>query len=361
MTRQIKQKADLDTPALLLNAPVMEQNIAKMAAFARQAKVQLRPHCKTHKSPVIAAKQLAAGALGISCQKLGEAEVMAAAGLDNLLITNQIVGPHKIRRLVELVRQTEVIIAVDDARNVADLSAAAQEAGITIKALVEVDTGMHRCGVPPGEATLALAGTVCQSPGVEFAGLMGYEGQTIFINDATERRQKAAQALQLLVDTAELLRQNDIPVPIVSSTGTGTFDTGGGFPGITEIQVGSYATMDGRYRELGLPFECALTVLGTIISGPRDGMVIGDVGIKSMTVEFGLPHVIGVPGAAVAGLSEEHTKIKLNGPGHLQAGDRIELLPMHGCTTINLHDQFYVLRGDTVEDIWPIAARGRSQ
>jgi D-serine deaminase-like pyridoxal phosphate-dependent protein len=351
----------LDTPCLLLRADVLERNINQMAEFARDAGVALRPHCKTHKSPRIAAMQVEAGAIGITCQKLGEAEVMARAGIEGLLISNQIVGAVKIQRLIALAHLTSVIVAVDAIQNVAALSGAATASGVVLKTVIEVDTGMKRCGAAGGEPTLELARSIRQSPGLEFAGVMGYEGHAVMVIDPAERQQKARQALQVLVDTADLLRQHDIPVPIVSSSGTGTFDTGGGFPGITELQVGSYATMDGRYRAVGVPFECALTVLTTVMSGPRDGVVIADVVTKSITTEFGLPEVVGIPGAALLYLSEEHAKIKLDNTVSLQPGQTIELLPSHGCTTFNLHDQFYVLRGDAVEDVWPVAARGRSQ
>jgi D-serine deaminase-like pyridoxal phosphate-dependent protein len=255
--------------------------------------------------------QVAAGAIGVTCQKLGEAEVMAQAGIAGLLISNQIVGAVKIQRLIALARQTSVIVAVDAVQNVADLSDAATTAGVVLKILIEVDTGMKRCGVATGEPTLELARYICQSPGLELVGVMGFEGHVVMIMDPAERQQKARQALQVLVNAADLLRQHDIPVPIVSSSGTGTFDTGGRFAGITELQVGSYATMDGRYRAVGVPFECALTLLATVMSGPRDGVVIADVGIKSITTEFGLPEVVGIPGAELLYLSEEHAKIKL--------------------------------------------------
>lgn len=354
-------KTAIDTPALLLDVVAMDQNIAAMASFAREAGVNLRPHCKTHKSPDIAARQLAAGAIGITCQKLGEAEVMAEAGVQGLLIANQVVGQQKIDRLMALLSRSDVIVAIDALRNATDLSNAAQGAGLKLKVLIEVDSGMGRCGVRPGEPTLELARAVCKLPGLELAGLMGYEGHTVLVDDPVERREKATTALQILVDTVELLRSDGIPVPIVSSSGTGTYDIGGRFPGITEIQVGSYATMDGRYRQVGVPFTPALTVLTTVISAPREGVAITDAGVKSLTVEFGLPEVVGMPGAKVVYLSEEHTKLALSDGVQLQAGDKIELLPMHGCTTFNLHDQFYVLRDGIVEEIWPVAARGRSQ
>jgi D-serine deaminase-like pyridoxal phosphate-dependent protein len=332
-----------------------------MAAFARDAGVALRPHAKTHKSPRIARKQLDAGAIGITCQKLGEAEVMAEAGIEGLLIANQIVGPTKIGRLVELSRRAEVMVAVDDPRNVADLSAAFAAAGLTLPVLVEVDVGMHRCGLQPRQPVLDLAELIRRSPGLEFRGLMGYEGHAVLIDDREERRQKASAALQTLVETAGFLERSGLPVPIVSSTGTGTFDIGGDFPGVTEIQVGSYATMDGRYQRVGVPFEPALTLLAMVISAPQPGVAIIDAGVKSISTDFGLPLVVDLPGAQVTRLSEEHGSIALQNGTDCQPGDKLRLLPMHGCTTINLHDRFYAVRGGAVEDIWPVAARGKSQ
>jgi D-serine deaminase-like pyridoxal phosphate-dependent protein len=361
MSNERVRDVDLDTPALLLDAALLERNIARMAAFARQAGIHLRPHAKTHKSPQIAAMQIAAGAIGITCQKLGEAEVMADAGIDGILISNQIVGRHKIARLVNLARRTDVAVAVDDPRNVDDLSAAAVSAGVPLKVVVEVDVGMGRCGVQPGEPALQLAQLVRRSPGLAFVGLMGYEGHAVSIHDAEQRRQTASAALQLLVDTVELLQSRGLPVPVVSSTGTGTYDVGGRFPGITEIQVGSYATMDGAYREVGVPFDCALTILTTIISTPRDGVAIADAGMKSIATDHGLPKVLDIPDAEVVSLSEEHGRIALCGPTQPRPGDKIRLLPMHGCTTINLHDRFYVVRDGYLEAVWPVVARGRSQ
>jgi D-serine deaminase-like pyridoxal phosphate-dependent protein len=361
MSSYITRDVDLDTPALLLDLTLLEANIAKMASFAREAGVHLRPHAKTHKSPRIAALQLAAGAIGVTCQKLGEAEVMAEAGIEGILISNEIVGAQKIDRLMALARRADVMVAVDDARNADDLSRAAVAAGLTLQMLVEVDVGMMRCGVQPGEPALALADHVSDCPGLHFMGLMGYEGHTVSLRDLDQRRQGATASLRQLVDTAELLRQNGLPVPIVSSSGTGTFDIGGGFPGITEIQVGSYATMDADYREVGVPFDCALTVLATVISTPREGVAIIDAGIKTIAPDHGLPKVVGVAGSEVLALSEEHGWIILAGPDRLAPGDKVRLIPGHGCTTINLHDRYYVVRDGWVQDIWPVAARGRSQ
>lgn len=351
----------IDTPALLLDVKALTRNIARMASFAAQAGVSLRPHAKTHKSPIIAARQLQAGAIGITCQKLGEAEVMAEAGIRGLLIANQIVGEHKIGRLLDLARRTEIMVAVDDPANVAALSAAASQAGVTVGVVVEVDVGMHRCGVGPGEPTLRLARQVVEAPGLKLGGLMGYEGHAVMIEDAADRRQVAAEALRQLVDTAGLLRGQGMAVEIVSSTGTGTFDTGGTFPGVTEMQVGSYATMDGRYLQVGVPFEPALSILASVISTPQPGLAIIDAGIKSISTDFGLPQVIDPQGAEVKRLSEEHGFVALPPGTHLRPTDRVRLRPMHGCTTINLHDRYVVLRDGVVEAEWPVAARGRSR
>ena len=361
MASHVLRAIDLDTPALLLDLTPLEHNIAKMAAFARDAGVHLRPHSKTHKSPRIAAMQLQAGAIGITCQKLGEAEVMADAGIGGILVSNQIVGPLKIQRLVKLARRADVMVAVDDPRNVADLSAAAVAGGVTLKLLIEVNVGMMRCGVLPGEPALVLAELVRRSPGLEFKGLMGYEGHAVALRSADERQAAATPSLQSLVDTANLLRERGLPVEVVSSSGTGTYNIGGGFAGITELEVGSYATMDADYQAVGVPFECALTVLATVISTPQEGLAIFDAGMKSIAPDHGMPLVVDMPNAQVLVLSEEAGWLATTGPERPAPGDKVRLVPGHGCTTINLHDRYYVVRDGCVVDVWPVAARGRSQ
>jgi D-serine deaminase-like pyridoxal phosphate-dependent protein len=361
MASHVLRAIDVDTPALLLDLTSLEHNIAKMASFARKAGVHLRPHSKTHKSPRIASLQLEAGAIGVTCQKLGEAEVMADAGIGGILISNQIVGPQKIQRLIELSRRADVMVAVDDPRNVAALSAAAVAGSTILKVLVEVNVGMMRCGVPPGEPALALADIVHRSPGLEFKGLMGYEGHAVALRTAEERQAAATPSLQSLVDTANLLRARGLPVQVVSSSGTGTYDIGGGFPGITELEVGSYVTMDADYLAVGVPFECALTVLATVISTPQEGLAIFDAGMKSIAPDHGMPLALDLPNAQVMALSEEAGWLVTAGPEHPTLGDKVRLVPGHGCTTINLHDRYHVVRDGNVVDIWPVAARGRSQ
>jgi D-serine deaminase-like pyridoxal phosphate-dependent protein len=353
--------ADIDTPALCLDIEMVEANIKRMADYFRDSPVRLRPHTKTHKSPTLAHMQIAAGAIGITCAKLGEAEVMVAAGIHDILIANQIVGPTKIARLVNLAARSQVMVAVDDPANVMDLNAAALAKGVRLRTLVEVDIGMKRCGVAPSQPVLDLARRIVASPGLRFEGLMGYEGHTIFTEDVDERRKKTEASVMLLTDSAELLRREGIPVQIVSSGGTGTYFITGAYPGVTELQVGSYITMDGQYRALaGVDFECGLTLRATVVSTRGDDHAITDAGMKALTHDFGLPLVIDPPGWQLTNLAEEHGFLKrIDGP-RLGPGDKVTIVPNHGCTTINLHDYYYVVRRNVLEAVWPIAARGKT-
>ena len=326
------RRDQIDTPALLIDLDALERNIQRMADFFRDRPAHLRPHAKTHKTPQIARLQLAAGAPGVTCAKVGEAEVMVAGGITDILIANQIVGPTKIARLMSLCRQAKVTVAVDDPQNVAALSRAAQDFGTMLGILVEVNVGMNRCGVEPGEPALALARQVIAAPGLEFRGLMGYEGHCVAIPDRDRRESEARKAMTLLVDTARYLESYGLPVHEVSGGGTGTYDISGQFPGVTEIQAGSYVTMDASYRKLDLGFECALTMLTTVVSRPARDRAVCDAGLKAITTEFGLPVVKDLPGANLVRLSEE----------------------------INLNERFYGLRDGRVEVVWPIAARGRT-
>ena len=353
-------KPDLDTPALCLDIEAVEANIKRMADLFRDGPVRLRPHAKTHKSPILAQMQLAAGAIGITCAKLGEAEVLAAAGIKDILIANQITGAGKIARLVNLAGYTEVMVAVDDAANVAEFDTAAQAKGVRLRVLVELNIGMERCGVLPGEPALALAQRVAASPGLRLEGVMGYEGHTVFIQDPQERREKTEASVELLVDTANLLRRHGIPVKIVSSGSTGTHLITGRYPGVTEIQAGSYITMDSQYRdEVGIDFAYGLTVLASVTSVPAPDRAFIDAGLKTLTRDFGLPKVIDPPGWDLTRLSEEHGHLHRAGGAPLQPGDKVEIVPNHGCTTINLHDEYHVLRQGVLEAVWPIAARGK--
>ena len=355
-------KSDLPTPALIIDLANVEDNLSLMARFFEGKPAKLRPHFKTHKCPILAHKQIQAGAIGMTCAKLGEAEVLVDAGIGDILIANQIVDPVKISRIAELARQNRLMVAIDQTDNLRQISEAAIRAGSRVNVVVEVDVGLHRCGVQPGHAALDLARRGAQSGGIHFAGLLGYEGHAVLVTDVEQRARLAREAMQALVDTAELIRQAGLPVEIVSAGGTGTYDITGTFPGVTEVEAGSYLFMDTKYRRLGLPFRNALSLLATVISTPAPNRAIIDAGLKVLTTENGLPQVASLPGATLASLSEEHGRLELDPEkAALRVGDRVELIPSHVCTTVNLHDRYYVLQEGKLAAIWPITARGKSQ
>lgn len=357
-------KIELDTPALLIDLDKMESNIQTMADYFKTVNAALRPHLKTHKTPMLAHKQIAAGAIGITCAKLGEAESVIHAGIRDVLVANQILGRQKIARLVNLAKQSEIMVAVDNAQNVTDISEAAAAKGVTVRILIEVDTGMNRCGVEPGQPALELARHVLRSPNLQFEGLMGYEGHTVAKPNYAEREAAARQSVQLLVDTKHHLEKHGVAVSIMSGGGTGTFSITGSFPEMTEVQAGSYIFMDATYGNVegvGEHFACALTVLATVVSRPTPERVIVDTGMKVLAKEFGIPQPLGIEGLEMTGLSEEHGKMNANASVSLRPGDKLEILPTHCCTTVNLHDRYYGIRGGIVESVWDIAARGKAQ
>ena len=363
------QKTDLDTPALLIDLDKMEANIQTMADFFTTVNAMLRPHVKTHKTPIISHKQIAAGAIGVTCAKLGEAEAVIHAGVRDVLIANQVVGSHKIARLINLARHSEIMVAVDNPQNVRDISAAAAAKGVTVRMLVEVNIGMNRCGVESGKPALELAKQIRQSPNLKFEGLMGYEGHTVAKPDLKEREANVREAMQHLIDAKHHLEKHGVEVSIMSGGGTGTFNITGSIPEMTEVQAGSYVFMDATYRNVegvGDQFDCSLSVLATVVSRPAPDRVIVDTGLKVLAKEFGIPQPIGITGVEMTGLSEEHGTLKFVGQVSdtdvpLTPGDKIEILPTHCCTTVNLHDRYYGIRNGIVESVWDIAARGKSQ
>jgi D-serine deaminase-like pyridoxal phosphate-dependent protein len=343
---------------LLLDMGVAEENIRRMAAFFRGRDCGLRPHVKTHKLPLIARKQLEAGAVGVTCAKLGEARIFQEAGIGSILIANEVVGETKIRSLVRLMREGEVTVCVDSLDSARDLSEAAAEVGIAAPVLVEVNVGLDRCGVAPGESALELVRGIARLGNLRFRGVMGYEGG-LFLKDPEEKARRCREANRLLVDTAERIRRGGFEVEIVSAGGTNTFRLTGTCPGITDVQVGSYVTMDDFNREHGLDFGQAVTVLATVISRPEPGRAVIDAGMKSLSTDNGLP-VCAEEGVAITALNEEHGRLLLEGRD-VRVGDKIEVIPRHGCTTIPLFDRYFVLRDDRLESVAEIRARGASQ
>lgn len=346
-------KREIDTPALLLDLEVMEENIRSMARFFANRPQKLRPHFKTPKTSEVARRQLEAGAIGITASKLGEVEVLSRAGLGPILLANQIVGANKIERLFALPRKPEVIVAVESELNVRELEEGAKRAGRSADVIIEADTGMHRCGAATPEETVELARRIDRGP-LHYRGIMGYEGHAVLVPDKDQREKIAREALTELSRHVEALRSAGFAPEIVSAGGTGTYDIAGSWPEVTEVQAGSYVFMDGTYRfvrpDLGRP---ALSLLTTVISRRGDRAMI-DAGMKSLTNEFGPPAGKDLP-VKVARLSEEHGHLDAAGT-EIAAGMKIEILPTHNDTTINLHSEYYVVRGEEVIAVWPIEA-----
>jgi D-serine deaminase-like pyridoxal phosphate-dependent protein len=355
--------AHVDTPALLLDTDALHANIDHMARYFAGKPATLRPHFKSHKCTALARLQLQAGnAVGITCAKLGEAEVAADAGIRNILIANQIVGPLKISRLVALAKRADVMVAVDSVDNVTMISEMASATGARVGVLVEVDIGMHRCGVGSPDQALALSRVVAAAPGLRFEGLQGYEGHCIDLRDDAERMRQARAALETLVDARRFIERAGVRVNVVSGGGTGTYMLWAETDGVDEVQVGSYATMDWFYQDIRPEFKQAMSVLATVISRTNPEQIVIDVGCKGIGAEWGPPRVRHVPGAEVTSCSsEEHMKIRVPAGCALAVGDRIELVPSHGCTTSNLYPEFVLHRGGRVTGSWPIDGRGKLQ
>ena len=361
--RKVRLVAELDTPALLVDLDVLDANIATIAGACARRGVGWRPHIKGQKVPEIVRREIKAGAIGITCAKLGEAEVMAAAGFGNILIANQIVGAAKIARLVDLARRVRVIVAVDDAGNVAALGAAAAAKRVTLRVVIEVDIGMKRAGVLPGAPALALAKSIAATRGLCFEGLMAWEAHAVRVADPAEKKRTVEEAVGALIATAEVIRAAGLPVKIVSCGGTGTFPLTLAIRGVTEIQAGGGVLSDVCYRKhfhIDLPY--ALKVLATVTSRPNPRRIVCDAGKKSMSGDMALPEPIGLIGVASVRLSAEHTTVELDRDDTaIRVGDTIEFIVGYGDTTVHLHEELYVVRGGKVIAAWPIAARGKSR
>jgi D-serine deaminase-like pyridoxal phosphate-dependent protein len=349
----------LDTPSLILDLDAVERNLDRMDAALAKTTVRARPHTKTHKVPNLALMQLQRGAIGICCAKLGEAEVMAAGGVGPILLTTEVVGDAKIRRLLGVARQVPITTVVDDAEAAERLSAAAGAAGLRLPCLIDVNVGQDRTGVEPGEPALMLAERLSSLSGLELVGLQGYEGHLQHVVEPEARREANASAMQLLSQTAELLTERGHRIEIVSTAGTGTFQYAAEWPKVTEVQPGSYVVMDSDYGNVqGLGFENALTVLVSVVSTQRKNAAVVDAGYKTLSSDSGAPRPRGVD-AEYRFMGDEHGKLLFADGCPLRPGDKVELIPSHCDTTINLHDVYYVTRGGYVVAVWPIAARGR--
>jgi D-serine deaminase-like pyridoxal phosphate-dependent protein len=356
-----RSKADLDTPALIVDLDIMEANIRRIAETCRAHGVSWRPHIKGQKVVEIARKELEAGAIGITCAKVGEAEVMAAAGIRNILIANQIVGRIKVARLVDLLDRAEVIVAVDSAENVAELAAAAAARGRVLGVVIEVNLGMNRAGVLPGVPVVALAAVIAASPGLRFAGLMGWESQAVTIADPARKVRVIEEAIAQLTASADACRAAGYPVEIVSCGGTGTFPTAILQRGVTEVQIGGGIFSDQRYRNgYHVDLPCALTILATVTSRPTPTRIVLDAGRKSMSSDAAMPEPVGLPAVRELRLSAEHATIELEAPSATpRIGERVEFLAGYGDTTVHLHEEIIAMRKGRLDAVWPVVARGK--
>ena len=354
----MKRAADLDTPCLLVERAALERNLARMAGFFAGRRARLRPHFKTHKCTRIALRQLAAGnCAGITCAIVSEAEILAAAGVRDILIANQVLGAGKLRRLAELRRKVDVKCCVDDAAQLGPLAGAARAAGVELGVLVEIDVGLSRAGLDSAEEALELARLVARTPGLGFAGLQAYEGHACFVEDAARRGELAAAAAGKVLAVRRALEGAGLEVGLVSAGGTGTYDVTGLAEGIDELQVGSYALMDGRYRRVRPEFENALFLLSTVVSARGDRAVL-DVGYKSCGAELAPPEIAGLAEQPETfRLNEEHFRVS-GVAGAFQVGQQVRLIPWHGCTTCNLYPELHLVEGDRVLETWPIEAAG---
>lgn len=355
--------SEVDTPCLLLDLDAFERNVERLAASMGGRDVAVRPHAKSHKCPQIALRQIAAGAVGVCCQKVSEAEALVAGGVRDVLIANEVVGAVKLKRLAALARQAKVAVCADDAGNVRDIDAAAGECGVVIDVLVEVNVGANRCGVEPGEPALRIAEAIAACRHLRFAGLQAYHGSAQHLRSVEERRAAIGSAVDKARATRELLERRGIRCEKVTGAGTGTylFEAASGV--YDELQPGSYIFMDADYArnewtESGIPrFEHSLFVWTSVMSRPSADRAIVDAGLKASSVDSGMPRVADLPGAQYVKASDEHGVIELAG-ARLALGEKLKLIPGHCDPTVNLYDYYVCIRQGRVEALWPITARG---
>jgi D-serine deaminase-like pyridoxal phosphate-dependent protein len=355
--------AQVDTPALILDLDIFERNLALMTEAVKGRGVRLRPHAKSHKSADIARLQMAAGAVGVCCQKVTEAEALVDAGVGDILICNEVVGAPKLARLAALAKRARIAVCADHAANVAALDAAAQAAGVRLDVLIEVDVGAARCGVEPGAPALALAKAVAASPGLRFAGMHAYQGSAQHVRSIADRRAAIAAATEKARMTREMIVGAGIACDTVTGAGTGSFlferDSGV----YTELQPGSYVFMDADYQQNAWegfpPFGQSLHVLTTVMSTPAADRVVVDAGLKASSVDSGPPRIAGRTGLEYIKASDEHGVVSVAAGTQPPAlGEKLLLVPGHCDPTVNMHDWFVCVRKGVVEALWPVTARG---
>jgi 3-hydroxy-D-aspartate aldolase len=366
-----QKMTEIDTPALIIDLDAFELNLQRMAEAAAKAGVRLRPHAKTHKSPIIGHKQMALGAVGLCCQKVSEAEVMVLGGITDVLISNEVIGARKLDRLAALAHQARVTVVADSAEGVVQLAAAASRAGVKLRVLVEIDVGANRCGIAPGAPAVGLAQAVAQSSHLVFAGLQAYHGRAQHFRSFEERRAAIVAAVEMTRTTVAMLADEGLHCDVVGGAGTGSFEFEAASGVYNELQAGSYCFMDADYarnnKADGRPFdtfEHALFVYATVMSTPTPERAVLDAGLKAFAVDSGPPIVQGLSGAIYERPSDEHGNLNVTACNQRpKLGDKVALIPGHCDPTVNLHDWYVGVRGiatatPRVECVWPVAARG---
>ena len=359
--------SELETPAVVVDLDVMDQNLARMAAYCREHKLLLRPHTKSHKIPELAQRQIASGAHGITVAKLGEAEVMLNAGITDILIAYPIVGEEKTARLARMAEQANVTVALDSEEAARGISAAATRQGVRIEVLIEMDVGFRRCGLGNENDLLALATVITGLPGLDFKGLMFFPGH--FTVGPEQRAVLRAQVNEYLDRTLETFARADLPFAILSGGSTPTAYESSLFHNVNEVRPGMYIFNDRTTAGIQAASfdDCALSVVVTVVSTAVSGHAIVDGGSKTFSsdryqaedgVGFGL--VKEDHAAVVERLSEEHGILDVaRSERRYRVGDRLSIIPNHVCTTLNMHDEVYGVRGEQVESVWRVAGRGK--
>jgi D-serine deaminase-like pyridoxal phosphate-dependent protein len=352
--------AELDTPALLLDLERLDFNIDLMAGHLRERGVAWRPHAKAFKCPAIAHRLRRAGAIGVTVAKVSEAEVMAACGIDDILIAHLVVGPSKVDRLAALQKQADVKVTVDHAEQVTPLGRAAIAAGAAIGVLVDVDIGMHRTGVSTSDAAVALARQVGSTAGLHFDGLMGYEGHTLMIPDQAEKKVAVAAAIARLLDARRAVEADGQECRIVSAGGSGSYQYTADIAGLTEIQAGGGIFACQFYTQICkvIGHRAALTVLATVVSRPARDRAILDIGQKSISQHRTPPVLRDYPSASITGLSAEHAVVSTPSANELRIGEKVHVIPGYSDFTFVLHDRVLGFRNGKVQAAWRLLGRG---
>ena len=345
----------IETPALIVDANILQENIMAMNEMLKDSKLSLRPHYKSHKCAMIAHLQIKNGAKGMTCAKLSEAIDLADCGIEDILIANQITEPKKIRRLADLAGDCRLTVCVDNCENIVELADAAKKSGTIIHCLVEYEIGMKRCGVDTKEEVLELAKEIKKYDNLTFEGIQAYAGHISHMEDIDKRTGMTEENFEKIRILIKYLKNNGIEVNTVSGGSTGTAEIKAKEGIYTELQAGSYLFMDSTYRELNLPFKNSLFILTTVVS-KKDGLTVVDAGVKTCGVDQGMPGILNNEAEEIVA-SEEH--FQLHGlKNEVNLGDKIMLIPGHCCSTVNLHDKIYVVDDGKVVDRVQITARG---